>query len=662
MVRHLKNLSICFLCSILSVSLSSAGTVVQLNIQQASQADQVYLKLYDDDKAATVSNFMSYVLDGSYENSFIHRSIPGFVIQGGGFRYDASSSDFIDNFSGIPNKASVVNEPGISNLRATVAMAKLSGQPDSATNQWFINLDDNSTILDDQNEGFTVFGEVMSNGMDVIDQIAGLTTYDRSDIDTAFTDIPLLDYSSDPVLSDNLVQIIGVSELFTVTSSIDSGAVTLSSNVQPEVTIRNTGDEALHVGGIAVVNTVEAPFQVFESGCANSIIQPGEQCAFIVLFTPEAVGIHDDSFDIEIIGHDISYEVFVTGEGAPAVDEADILTSFSSVEFGSVDILASDQDPAYIFNQVVQSKGELDLIISSIEVSGQDARDISISENCTESSGLAPQAHCSILIDFKPLSSGRKEATISVFSNDPDENPHIIPIRANVAGEDDGVTSVLEDLGPNNGDGNYDEIADSRQSKVATIPDINGNYVTYIVDSGLSFRNMSILQLSDVAELPVQLVGGSGIFDFTIEGVSPGQYLELGVILPADLNPDAYYLYGMTVDNPDQHWFDFDFDGETGAIIIGQVGYTSSSDDIVSKNVLRVILKDGGRGDMDMTVNGSVTVTASIAITEISNDTGGGSGSISHLQLLCMMLVLLVHRYLITRFDHSMPRSNKISL
>ena len=81
-----------------------------------------------------------------------------------------------------------------SNLRGTIAMAKREGNQHSATNQWFINLSNNSDTLDAQNGGFTVFGQVMGNGMDVVDAIAGLPRFNAGG---AFTSLPLRDYSSD---------------------------------------------------------------------------------------------------------------------------------------------------------------------------------------------------------------------------------------------------------------------------------------------------------------------------------------------------------------------------------------------------------------------------------------------------------------------------------
>ncbi|MEL6224380.1 MAG: peptidylprolyl isomerase, partial [Cyanobacteria bacterium J06627_8] len=97
--------------------------------------------LFDQDAPQTVQNFRNYVEDGDYENSIIHRSVPGFVVQGGGF-----TSTVISSIPPIPTDAPVVNEFSSerSNTRGTIAMAKLGGDPDSATSQWFFNLADNN--------------------------------------------------------------------------------------------------------------------------------------------------------------------------------------------------------------------------------------------------------------------------------------------------------------------------------------------------------------------------------------------------------------------------------------------------------------------------------------------------------------------------------------
>jgi peptidyl-prolyl cis-trans isomerase A (cyclophilin A) len=150
------------------------GTVVQFNVNSAAPLDTFYVELFDQagpararTTPATAANFLSYVNGGSYTNSIIHRSVPGFVVQGGGFT--ATGNPF--SLGNVPQSAAVVNEPGNTNIRGTIAMAKLGADPNSATNQWFFNLSDSNAtqvggpLLDTQNGGFTAFGRVLGGGM-----------------------------------------------------------------------------------------------------------------------------------------------------------------------------------------------------------------------------------------------------------------------------------------------------------------------------------------------------------------------------------------------------------------------------------------------------------------------------------------------------------------
>lgn len=134
-----------------------------------SQGD-IRVNLHDQSTPETVKNFLSYVESGAYENTLIHRVEPNFVIQGGGFQY-ASGFDHQAIETGSP----VVNEPVWSNVTGTIAMAKLGGNPNSATSQWFFNVNNNSANLDNQNGGFTVFGQVNPEDMPILEKIEGLT-------------------------------------------------------------------------------------------------------------------------------------------------------------------------------------------------------------------------------------------------------------------------------------------------------------------------------------------------------------------------------------------------------------------------------------------------------------------------------------------------------
>jgi len=133
------------------------------------------IKLYNGTAPLTVANFLGYVNSGAFNQSFIHRSVPGFIIQGGGYFLNGTSPTPID--TSIRTATPLINEfsASLSNKRGSIAMAKVANNPDSATSSWFFNLADNSTSLGAQNNGgFTVFGQVIDKSLAVIDAIAAL--------------------------------------------------------------------------------------------------------------------------------------------------------------------------------------------------------------------------------------------------------------------------------------------------------------------------------------------------------------------------------------------------------------------------------------------------------------------------------------------------------
>ncbi|WP_163834150.1 peptidylprolyl isomerase [Spartinivicinus ruber] len=128
----------------------------------------VELELYADKAPISVKNFLQYVNDEFYNGLVFHRVIPGFMIQGGGFNPQLNRQS---------TRSSIKNEAnnGLKNLRGTIAMARLPS-PDTATSQFFINLNDNA-FLDHgvRDFGYAVFGKV-TTGMDVVDSIAATKT------------------------------------------------------------------------------------------------------------------------------------------------------------------------------------------------------------------------------------------------------------------------------------------------------------------------------------------------------------------------------------------------------------------------------------------------------------------------------------------------------
>lgn len=198
----MKSLKVAFLAASLVVSTSANASMIRMETSLGS----IDIELFDTAAPVTVANFMNYVNDGDYNNSFFHRNVPGFILQGGGFSFDS-------NFDYVPSDAPIINEfdPSRSNVRGTLAMAKLGNDPDSATSQWFFNLADNSANLDYQNGGFTVFGQVIGNGMDIVDAISALPTYNITGIHPSFTDVPLNGYAGTFDPANQLVSINNVS-------------------------------------------------------------------------------------------------------------------------------------------------------------------------------------------------------------------------------------------------------------------------------------------------------------------------------------------------------------------------------------------------------------------------------------------------------------------
>jgi cyclophilin family peptidyl-prolyl cis-trans isomerase len=119
----------------------------------------------------TTANFLAYVESGFYDGTdrkgatIFHRVIPGFVIQGGGLTESLDAKVTMDPIAHE-------YENGLTNLRGTISMAR-TNHPDSATSQFFINLEDNDSL--DDPPGYTVFGAVVE-GMEVVDAIAAVET------------------------------------------------------------------------------------------------------------------------------------------------------------------------------------------------------------------------------------------------------------------------------------------------------------------------------------------------------------------------------------------------------------------------------------------------------------------------------------------------------
>lgn len=163
------------LCACLCVLIS--GVPSQAADQNVSQIviqtnmGNIEFELHAEKAPNTVKNFLQYVNSNFYDGTIFHRVIKGFMIQGGGFTKDMEQKKTLAPIA-------IESGNGLKNVRGTVAMARTS-DPNSATSQFFINVQDNAFLNYSaptvQGYGYTVFGKVVS-GMDVVDKIESVKT------------------------------------------------------------------------------------------------------------------------------------------------------------------------------------------------------------------------------------------------------------------------------------------------------------------------------------------------------------------------------------------------------------------------------------------------------------------------------------------------------
>ncbi len=201
-------------------SFSSNGTILefQTNYKTDLVPNKFYLQLYDQETtninevSITATNFLSYVNDGSYQNTIIHRLVPNFVIQSGGFTKPSSPSSVIEGQPNIiASKGTIINEPLNSNVMGTIAMAKVPDEADSATSQWFINIL-NNTHLDTQNGGFSAFGHLLGDGIENPILLNDQKIYSVTYQDFSLNELPLVNLSGDNIIrTDNYFSIHDIS-------------------------------------------------------------------------------------------------------------------------------------------------------------------------------------------------------------------------------------------------------------------------------------------------------------------------------------------------------------------------------------------------------------------------------------------------------------------
>jgi cyclophilin family peptidyl-prolyl cis-trans isomerase len=190
-MSHLRTIG-CLIAFTVILDSASAGTLVQFR----TVFGDVEMELYDQDKPVTVWNFLNYIKSGRYQDEIAHRLVPGFVLQGGGFTLANNVISPISTFPTITNEFGA-GRP-FSNVYGTIAMAKLGGNTNSATSQWFFNLANNTSLdAPDANNFFVVFGHVVA-GTNVLNTFNNFQNWTKNPAPSP-TNLVIVNYYAQPL-------------------------------------------------------------------------------------------------------------------------------------------------------------------------------------------------------------------------------------------------------------------------------------------------------------------------------------------------------------------------------------------------------------------------------------------------------------------------------
>jgi cyclophilin family peptidyl-prolyl cis-trans isomerase len=582
---HIRGL----ILAILGAAFFPLSTLADFPLRLQTDLGAVDLLMLDSVAPNTVSNFMNYVNSNRYDQTFFHRSEPGFVIQGGGYvMTGAPGSFFSTGVQHIAEDAPVANEFNLSNVRGTLAMAKLPTGPDTATSEWFVNLADNSANLDNQNGGFTVFAQVQGAGMDVFDAIAAL---------------PICPQVAPSLFCDSKTY----AEAVPVADS--TGTFNNTTLINISIGTDSDGDGDLDKFEDASANGGDANGDSFPDSSQQYVASYlDENGKSVVLESPSSTPITEFS----AVGK--TYALAYPPEtGSPL--EGLIAQGWLF-------------DHGYIAFEVpgIGAGGQVNLTLT-----------LPAGEQPNEYFVYGPEPGNTAPHWYEFLYDGTTGAEfngnvitlhfVDGLRGDADlnnSNGTIVCAHGGPShppGDMDGVSDAVENAGPNGGDGNDDGILDSLQGYVASLPDVRGEYVTvesvtpsYLLNS-LVFSSGLTPTPTIIPEWLNGLNFNHGFLRYNLTGVAPGGSAEVRLILPAGETPVTYVMYGPEPGDATDHFYEFRYDpaSGTGAEING--------------NVVTLHFVDGGRGDSDLAQDGVITDPGAPALAApIAAPSGGGGG------------------------------------
>ena len=525
------------------------------------------------------------------------------------------------------------------------------------------------------NGGFTVFGTVIGDGMEVVDAIAALQVLNASGTaNGTFSQLPVRDYTGGVVTAANLV-FISMPRVGVMSSQLEFGMVYRNESAIHDVRVINQSASDLTLGTIGNVDPIAAPFGIVTDDCPP-VLSANASCVVQVSFSPSQLGDFTDSFDIPsddidtpsvtvqlsgvgslpiqlspaagltLGGVDLggsatrsvtlsngpNVAVTVTGVSITGVDadefsqtsgcsviaqggSCQVAVTFSPVAIGSKSVVLSiDTDNAEqplieipisanvqvpnigVLNRSIDTGdvllndtndetltlingGDADLSVISMNITGPDADQFSVTRNCTS---MTPSQQCSETITYAPTSLGPVSATLTIASNDPDTPTAEVTVTG-FGRDSKNRLSLDNDEGP----------------------------VTLLSPVGTELFDAAAIDNPSVDDLPAGISFAQGFYEFTIRLQSAGASAALAISFPRGAVPTTYYKYGPTADDATPHWYEFMWDGRTGAVI--------------QENVITLYFVDGERGDSDLAVNGLIEDPGAPGVGAASS--GGGSSS-----------------------------------
>lgn len=399
------------------------GTAVRISVRIGTVTKAIDLALFDQEKPITVTNFLAYVNAGRTAANFIHRSVPGFVIQGGGFAWNANGG-----VDAVPTFPAIQNEPGISNLRGTVAMAKLGNDPNSATSQWFINLADNSANLDAQNGGFTVFARVLGSGMDVADEVAALPRYNAG---SPFDTIPLKDLTGNTIL-----------RVHTVETSIA---------IIPALTFTATSSDPDLLSVAVVDGTLKLTPSTTRAGSASVTVHATDLDGAVTDASLPVV-VQSASIGWHVSGDGLTLS-FNPGDATPVAAEP-VPETLGDVALGSET------------TRTITIQNESSVTFPAFTVQAFGAAEFSVTSGATQPA-LAPGASTSFTVKFVPSTLGLRSTILTIATANPDDPSLMLGFSATGV---DRTKPQFSALAP--------QTLAAGAERTATMPDLRGSAVT----------------------------------------------------------------------------------------------------------------------------------------------------------------------------------------